>query len=403
MNKKARIDLPSFQIRGQMWDLMGELVQTYEARFANANNLYVPLSTDSMQRTDLMPNGPGGVAYCLIHSSLSGSRQVSLDESTAQLHDGEKQKHFELSVSRDLFDEIRIMPTFHMGITFFRGPDGPNGSVVREYPGIMDRGGEWGWDVPGSPSWTNAFWTGGVTDWRLMTKQEATNFWTVLCCQIQDYRVTAEVSDLELDLTHFLEECWKVNPDAIGKFLTNLGGFTVLAERQKELLTENSAAEQQARQILKQVAGRIAGEAEAGKSINSETRRSLQKTMGTVTSGSPKLREMALRVNEMIKLNTPALDTLLRRQPFSFSYGTEGYYIDKQGITVRVRRNPETGEVEFQLSGLTMEWVARLAGGWAPKEWYRLGSLQRVDAQPRYSGHFPVGSLNFWVFTESSG
>ena len=384
--KTAALDIPTFQIRGQLWGLMGELVQAYEAKYSLGHRLYLPLSGNiTVQNFINLPNGPGGVAYCLIQRSLAGTGQAKLEEPVETPAGGTaNQKHYVLSVSSDLFDEIAISAFFDMQIDFlFTGASG--GMVKRQYPGILGHADEWGWDVPGSPDWAKAFWYDSLTP---MDKSHATNLWQNL--KTKPHSVNAKVSGLSIGLWNFRTALAKANPAAAAKLSQAMSGYSSRAYFGNEA---GSAA-------LRAAAQQVTAGLQTGKPLPAEIIAAATQT-ATSASQSPKTKEMAERMVAVLKLGTktmvadgPAVTALLMHGKFDIALDVDDPRGGKFSYTIQTRKNPTSGLVEFCISQTFPTWCnAKL--DLIKDSWLKLGGVKRLEVDGyRFYFRFRNGILN---------
>jgi len=281
-DKTALLDIPTFKIQGQLWDLVGELVQVYYGKYALGNRLVIPVSAAQIMVLSEMTNVPGGVAYIEIRRTPNGASQATLTEPEVGSNlDKEKQKHYELVVSSDLFDQIAITSEFGMEIVFRNSPG--NGCVVRRaYPGILGKTGEWGWDVPGSPDWSEAFYG--------QNHDAATNSWLHLKTE-PNYSVEAKVTDLAISLGGFMTALRAVNPDAAAKLDAAMNGGKVLTARPEQGLA-----------AMREAAHNVANALDTGKPLPEDVRKSAAQAVEQARTDSPKMKEMAERLDKVLKL-----------------------------------------------------------------------------------------------------
>jgi len=280
--KTAQLDIPSFKINGQLWDLMGSLVQVYYAKYTLGDRLLIPVSSDNMATMDIMTNAPSGVAFIDIRRSLNSSSDAELTEQSVTWHtDLGVQKHYKLKVSSDLFDKIAISSQFHMEIRFERGGSGC--VVSRGYSGILGKAGEWGWDVPGSPNWDKAF-----AD---MNHEQATNYWQTL--KTENHNVYAKVNDLSIYLGDFMAALRTANPDAADKLGKALSGYP------PSTLTDQPAA---GLADLQKAAGDLVAAWASGKPITDDLRTAAARAIEKASTQSWRMKGMATRLSGVLKL-----------------------------------------------------------------------------------------------------
>jgi len=322
--KTAQLDIPSFKINGQLWDLLGSLVQVYYAKYTLGDRLLIPVTSDNMATMDTMTNAPGGVAFIDIRRKLDGSQTVELTEESVTWHPTlGVQNHYVLKVPSDLFDKIAISSVFHMEINFERGGSGCR--VSRGYAGILGKAGDWGWDVPGSPEWEKAF-----AD---MNHDQATNYWQTL--KTENHNVYAKVSDLSIYLGDFMAALGSDNPEIADKLSTALGGYP------QNILTDQPEA---GLADLQKAAGDMVEAWASGKQITDDLRTAATHAAAQALNGSPKMKEMAERLQQVLVISTPK-----QLEPFQFSMR---YASDEHKFSITSSKS----EGKWFISIITINW-----------------------------------------------
>ncbi len=320
-----------------------------------------------------------------------------------------------LSVPDELYQFVRFYDTFWF-MLFKEG--GPNGStaVIMQNPGVISRANEWGWDVPGSPSWTNLFAiphfagdeAAAYSDHlSYYSASAAKDRWKQMCETGPSWWNRLYVHDLALDLTTFFDKCWKVNPQEVGLFLSKLGGFEALTKAQKEAeVLAASSAERQAQEFLHE-AGRLMSTAvQDNKRLTEQARNNISHAIKSAENTSAKTKALAKRLETATKAamsDPPAVAALLKRGKFSIAYDTNKpdgewsiIYLTREE-NLHVRRDPSTGDIEFQFSGNCVNEY-----GTTPR-WIKLRSVKKFSSSGcRFRVEFyeqPSMDINFYVFS----
>ena len=136
---ESRLNNIGFEARFELWTLMGEPIEIYEFRAPKITNMF--LHGDAGYRNSV-------AIYTVGDSEGKGYIDAHFQESWPNVT---------IHVSEDVLDLVRYHD-FTFSITVLPLGSGTHYGYLyihRRNPGVIDRPGQWGWDVPGSPDWDN--------------------------------------------------------------------------------------------------------------------------------------------------------------------------------------------------------------------------------------------------------
>ncbi|WP_157960497.1 hypothetical protein [Marinimicrobium alkaliphilum] len=186
-------DSPEFEISYNTWTLLGEPVWSFVAKYKLPNGIYV--YRDDRRVLEIL--------------SPTDSRSIEAHRN------GQDSHLYTVTVPSEVYEKIRV--------TSFRFSANIGRYIIsRQNPGITGAHGEWGWDVPGSPTWdkmflapwTNDYYTSDIPEQAWLSGEEAREVYI-------EHRGKENVLrprglwDVKMDLWPVIREIRRVTPEAL--------------------------------------------------------------------------------------------------------------------------------------------------------------------------------------------
>ena len=207
---------------------------------------------------------------------------------------------FTLRVPTAIWEHIHLSSEFrfrlyHLGSTVSETA-GESVSIQKDNPGMLGRPGEWGWDVPGSPSWDRVYVSDGFgtgmewLPWNFLDTERAKKSWKIMCNNGPPYWNNLILSDLKLDLFYFFKELEKSDPQ-IAK---------IVIDRLSQRSTPANSY-QQDEQSLREAAQSVSKTLQDGRQPTEQDMQAVAQATVANENASPRIRDLSARLTALVK------------------------------------------------------------------------------------------------------